>query len=159
MIATEGPKTLIVPTHPGVQYHFCRVGLPTYFLGHWDQFQYWRPRLDNVHDLFPVYEESQLDYGPEDFARMLDAGKPFHGGLRFPEDFDLAWLMFNWQFTLFRERRNILKLYRVAKVRELTHDEWAELLSRSASSYHTSRSASTPTLTARTRARTPPCSR
>jgi glycosyltransferase involved in cell wall biosynthesis len=130
MIATEGPKTLIVPTHPGVQYHFCRVGLPTYFLGHWDQFQYWRPRLDNVHDLFPVYEESQLDYGPEDFARMLDAGKPFHGGLRFPEDFDLAWLMFNWQFTLFRERRNILKLYRVAKVRELTHDEWAELLSR-----------------------------
>lgn len=115
-------KTLIVPTHPGVQYHFCRVGLPTYFLGHWDQFQYWRPKPSNVHNLLPTYEDAQLDYGPEDYARLLDS--------HVPKDLDLAWLMFNWQFTLFRERRDILKLYRVAKVRELTHAEWEELLSR-----------------------------
>jgi glycosyltransferase involved in cell wall biosynthesis len=119
-------KTLIVPTHPGVQYHFCRVGLPTYFLGNWDQFQYWRPRPDNVHDLLPAYEEAQLDYTPDDYARLLDARQ----GFRFPEDFDLAWLMFNWQFKLFRERRDIPKLYRVAKVRELEREEWDELLSR-----------------------------
>ena len=122
----SGPRTLIIPTHPGVQYHFCRVGLPTYFLGHWDQFQYWRPRPENVHNLLPAYEEAQLDYGPEDFARLLNSREHF----RFPEDFDLAWLMFNWQFKLFRERREIPKLYRVAKVRELEREEWGELLSR-----------------------------
>jgi hypothetical protein len=128
-------RTLIIPTHPGVQYHFCRVGLPTYFLGHWDQFQYWRPKPPNVHDLLPAYEEAQLDFGPADYARLLDRREPFWnsaGGppLRYPEDFDLAWLMFNWQFKLFRERREIKKLYRVAKVRELEPDEWTELLSR-----------------------------
>ena len=126
MTPPDGWKTLIVPTHPGVQYHFCRVGHPTYFLGHWDQFQYWRPRPDNVHNLLPAYEEAQLDYGPEDFARLLDAREHF----RFPEDFDLAWLMFNWQFKLFRHRREIPKLYRVAKVRELEREEWDELLAR-----------------------------
>ena len=123
-------KTLIVPTHPGVQYHFARVGLPTYFLGNWDQFQYWRPRLPNVHDLVATFDDAQLEWGPEDFARLLDQKEPLHGGMRFPEDFDLAWLMFNWQFTLFRERRSIPKLYRVSKVRELTEAEWGELLSR-----------------------------
>ena len=129
-------KTLIVPTHPGVQYHFCRVGLPIHFLGHWDQFQYWRPRPDNVHNLLPAYDEVQLEYGPSDYARLLDAREPFAGdspgraGLRFPDDFDLAWLMFNWQFKLFRERRSIPKLYRVAKVRELEREEWDTLLSR-----------------------------
>ncbi len=134
MTSPDGWKTLIVPTHPGVQYHFCRVGLPTYFLGHWDQFQYWRPRPSNVHDLLPAYDEAQLDFGPADYARLLDAREPFRGaapaGLRYPQDFDLAWLMFNWQFKLFRERREIPKLYRVAKVRELEPEEWRELLSR-----------------------------
>lgn len=119
-------KTLIVPTHPGVQYHFCRVGLPTYFLGHWDQFQYWRPKPPNVHDLLPAFEDAHLDYGPDDYARLLDRREHF----RFPEDFDLAWLMFNWQFKLFRERRDIPKLYRVAKVGELERHEWSELLGR-----------------------------
>lgn len=119
-------KTLIVPTHPGVQYHFCRVGLPTYFLGHWDQFQYWRPKPPNVHDLLPAFEDAHLDYGPDDYQRLLDRREHF----RFPEDFDLAWLMFNWQFKLFRERRDIPKLYRVAKVGELERHEWAELLGR-----------------------------
>jgi hypothetical protein len=129
-------RILIVPAHPGVQYHFCRVGFPTYFLGHWDQYQYWRPKPPNVHDLLPAYEESHLDYGPEDFARLLDRHEPFAPAgrrgepLRYPEGFDLAWLMFNWQFKLFRARREIPKLYRVAKVRELEHEEWVELLGR-----------------------------
>ncbi len=119
-------KTLIVPTHPGVQYHFCRVGLPTYFLGHWDQFQYWRPKPANVHNLLPAFEDSQLEYGPADFARLIDGREHF----KFPEDFDLAWLMFNWQVKLFWERRNIPKLYRVAKIYELERDDWAALLER-----------------------------
>src|SRR5436190_19478514 len=103
MLPTPAPRTrtLIVPTHPGVQYHFCRVGLPTYFLGHWDQFQYWRPMLPNVHNLLPAFEDAQLEYGPEDYARLLDRRQPFEGGARYPEGFDVAWLMFNWQFGLF----------------------------------------------------------
>ena len=44
--------------------------------------------------------------------------------------YDLAWLMFNWQFKLLRERRDIKKLYRVSKVAELDREEWDELLSR-----------------------------
>ncbi len=38
--------------------------------------------------------------------------------------------MFNWQYKLFRERREIKKLYRVSKVRELERPEWEEILSR-----------------------------
>jgi Glycosyl transferases group 1 len=121
--ATEW-KTLIVPTHPGVQYHFCRVGLPTYFLGNWAQFQYWRPQPANVHNLLPEFQEAHLDYGPDDFARLLARPEIY------PRDLDLAWLMFSWQFKLFRERRELPKLYRVAKVRELDREEWNELLSR-----------------------------
>jgi hypothetical protein len=116
---------LIIPTHPGVQYHFCRVGLPTHFLGHWDQFHYWRPKPDNVINVLPKYEDAHLDYGPDDYARLLD--DPAVG---FPERYDLAWLMFNWQYKLFRERREIKKLYRVSKVRELERHEWEEILSR-----------------------------
>jgi len=123
-------KTLIVPTHPGTQYHFCRVGLPTYFLGHWDQFQYWRPQLANVHNLLPAFEDAHLEYELADYARLLDRKEPFVGGMRFPDDFDLVWLMFTWQFQLFRERRSIRKLYHVAKIEELSPDEWKELLSR-----------------------------
>lgn len=126
MRPADGWKTLIIPTHPGVQYHFCRVGLPTYFLGHWDQFQYWRPKPDNVRNLLPAFEDAHLDYGPDDYARLLDSGEHF----AFPGEIDMAWLMFNWQFKLFRERRNIPKLYRVAKVGELERDDWAELLQR-----------------------------
>jgi len=126
MRPADGWKTLIIPTHPGVQYHFCRVGLPTYFLGHWDQFKYWRPQPANVHNLLPAFEDAHLDYEPHDYARLLDSGEHF----RFPGELDLAWLMFNWQFKLFRERRDIPKLYRVAKVGELERDDWAELLQR-----------------------------
>lgn len=119
------PNVLIVPTHPGVQYHFCRVGLPTHFLGHWDQFHYWRPKPDNVFNVLPKFEDAHLDFGPADYARLLD-----DPAVAFPERYDLAWLMFNWQFKLFRERRDIHKLYRVSKVAELEPHEWDELLSR-----------------------------
>jgi len=118
------PKVLILPTHPGVQYHFTRVGLPTYFLGHWDQFKYWRPQEPNVHNVLPVFEDAQLDYGPADFARLLDSPE-----VGWPERYDLAWLMFNWQVKLFLDRPG-KKLYRVAKVAELEPHEWDELLAR-----------------------------
>ncbi len=118
-------KLLIVPTHPGVQYHFCRVGLPTYFLGHWDQFHYWRPQLPNVHNVLDEFEDAHLEYGPDDYAALLDDPK-----VGFPEGYDMAWLMFNWQIKLFRERRDIPKLFRVAKVAELDRSEWDELLGR-----------------------------
>jgi len=118
-------ETLIIPTHPGVQYHFCRVGLPVHFLGHWDQFHYWRPQPKNVTNVLPRFEDDQLELEPADYARLLD--DPATG---FPDRYDLAWLMFNWQFKLMRERREIKKLYRVSKVRELDEAEWHELLSR-----------------------------
>ncbi len=119
------PQILMIPTHPGVQYHFCRVGLPVWFLGHWDQFHYWRPKPDNVRNVFPAYDDAHLELGPADYARLLD--DPAVG---FPERYDLAWLMFNWQFKLMRERRDLKKLYRVSKVQELDPAEWDELLSR-----------------------------
>ncbi len=120
------PHVLIVPTHPGVQYHFCRSGLPISFLGHWDQFQYWRPRPANVRDVLPAFEDAQLDYGPDDYARLLDD----HALVGWPERYDVAWLMFNWQWKLFRDRPG-KKLYRVCKHAELDEREWADLFSRS----------------------------
>jgi len=119
------PQILMIPTHPGVQYHFCRVGLPVWFLGHWDQFHYWRPQPSNVHNVLPRFEDAHLELGPADYARLLD--DPAVG---YPERYDLAWLMFNWQWKLFRDRRGEKKLYRVSKVEELEPHEWDELLSR-----------------------------
>ncbi len=124
------PRVLIVPTHPGVQYHFCRSGLPIHFFGHWDQFQYWRPKPPNVVNVFPRFEDAHLDYGPKDYARLLD-----DPAIGWPADvandrYDVAWLMFNWQYKLFRGRRAGKKLYRVSKVRELEPEEWDEILSR-----------------------------
>lgn len=119
------PQILMIPTHPGVQYHFCRVGLPVHFLGHWDQFHDWRPQPENVQNVLPKFEDAHLDFEPADYARLLDDPQ-----VGFPGRYDLAWLMFNWQFKLLRERRDIKKLYRVSKVRELDRGEWDELLSR-----------------------------
>ena len=118
------PRILILPTHPGVQYHFCRVGLPIHFLGNWDQFQYWRPQPDNVVNVLPAFEDAQLEWGPEDYGRLLD--DPAVG---WPDRYELAWLMFSWQVKLFWERPG-QKLYRVAKVAELERDQWAALLER-----------------------------
>lgn len=126
----SGPSLLMIPTHPGVQYHFTRVGLPIHFLGHWDQFRYWRPQEPNVVNVLPRFDEAQLDWGPAEFAALLD-GRPVAGapeGLRLPR-WDIAWLMFNWQVKLFRDRPG-KKLYRVAKVAELEEPEWDALLSR-----------------------------
>lgn len=125
----SAPRLLMIPTHPGVQYHFTRVGLPTYFLGHWDQFQYWRPKEPNVVNLLPRFEEEQLGWEAPDFAALLDGRMPGQPAIGWPERFDLAWLMFNWQVKLFLDRPG-KKLYRVAKVEELTEPEWDALLSR-----------------------------
>lgn len=126
-------KLLMVPTHPGVQYHFTRVGLPTYFLGHWDQFKYWRPQEPNVVNLLPRFEEAQLEWGPAELAALLDGALPGYEAIGeaigWPERFDCAWLMFNWQWKLFRERPG-KKIYRVAKVAELDDREWDEMLGR-----------------------------
>ncbi len=117
-------KILIVPTHPGVQYHFCRVGVPIHFLGCWEQFKYWRPKPDNVVNVLPSFDEAHLEYGPEDYARLLD-----DPNIGWPDRYDSAWLMFNWQVKLFWERPG-KKLFRVAKVAELERDQWARLLDR-----------------------------
>ncbi len=119
------PNVLILPTHPGVQYHFCRSGLPIHFLGHWDQFHWWRPKPENVVNVLPAFDDAHMSFGPADFARLLD--DPL---VDYPARYDLVWLMFNWQFKLFRERRERQKLYRVAKVAELEPHEWDELLGR-----------------------------
>jgi glycosyltransferase involved in cell wall biosynthesis len=119
------PRVLIVPTHPGVQYHFCRVGVPTYFLGHWDQFKYWRPQPANVHNVLSRFEDAQLEYGPADYARLLDDREL----VGWPERYETAWLMFNWQVKLFWDRPG-KKLYRVSKIAELDEDLWARLLAR-----------------------------
>ncbi|MDQ3033558.1 MAG: glycosyltransferase [Myxococcota bacterium] len=122
-------KLLMIPTHPGVQYHFTRVGLPTYFLGHWDQFGYWRPQEPNVVNVLPAFEDAQLEWGPAEYAKLLDGTLEGQPQVGWPERYDLAWLMFNWQFKLFRDRPG-KKLYRVAKVAELEPEEWDELLGR-----------------------------
>jgi len=123
---SEDPNVLIIPTHPGVQYHFCRVGLPTHFLGHWDQFHYWRPQPSNVHNVLPTFEDAHLEWGPADYARLLD-----DPAVDFPARYDLVWLMFNWQYKLFRDRHDdIPKLYRVCKIAELETPEWEDLLGR-----------------------------
>lgn len=122
-------KLLMIPTHPGVQYHFTRVGLPTYFLGHWDQFRYWRPQEPNVHNVLPRFEDEQLEWGPREYAQLLDGTMDGGAPIGWPERYDLAWLMFNWQYKLFRDRPG-RKLYRVAKVAELEPHEWDEILGR-----------------------------
>jgi len=124
-------NVLIIPTHPGVQYHFCRTGLPISFLGHWDQFKYWRPQPENVTNVLPSFEDAHLDYGPDDYARLLDSdefGWPAHYE-RDAQSPPIAWLMFNWQWKLFANRPGKV-LYRVCKNAELESHEWDELLAR-----------------------------
>lgn len=124
------PRVLIIPTHPGVQYHFCRSDLPIYFFGHWDQFKYWRPQPSNVHNVFESFDDAQLDYGPQEYAELLDDERIGWPANAANERYDIAWLMFNWQYKLFRERPAGKKLYRVSKVAELEPTEWDEILAR-----------------------------
>ncbi len=123
---TDRPRILVVPAHPGIQYHFCRTGLPIYFLGNWDQFRYWRPRLPNVTDLLPSFQDEHLRFGPDEYSKVLQ--DITHG--RPSEAFDLAWLHFPWQFKMFRGMTELPKVYCAAKWNELTETEWREVLSR-----------------------------
>lgn len=115
---------LIVPMHPGIQYHFCRCGLQVRLLGHWDQFRYWRPRPPNVTNLFARFAETQLNYGPKEYlAALAEIDLPGRSWNR-------VWLHFPWQFKMFRDERRLPKLYFVAKEDELSEVEWAEILER-----------------------------
>jgi glycosyltransferase involved in cell wall biosynthesis len=121
-----GPRTLMVPAHPGIQYHFCRTGLPIFFLGNWDQFMYWRPRPENVHDLLPEFHPRHLSFGQDEYRGLLTeltGGRP-------DAAFDLAWLHFPWQFKMFRDMEGLPKVYCAAKWDELSEAEWQEILDR-----------------------------
>lgn len=124
MSATAGPDVLVVPMHPGIQYHFARVGLPVAILGNWDQFKYWRPKPDNVRNLIADYRPAQLGYTPADYRRLLDGLGDDMAGC------DLAWLHFPWQVKLFADDRRFPKIYFAAKEDELAFDDWARLLDR-----------------------------
>lgn len=117
-------RILMVPMHPGHQYHFCRVGLPIYFLGNWNQFQYWRPRPQNVFDLLPNYDPAQVNLGPKEYGEILDRmGSPLKA------EFDLAWLIFGWQYELFRTK-DIPIIYHATKTDEVKDSVWAEMIER-----------------------------
>jgi glycosyltransferase involved in cell wall biosynthesis len=119
------PRILLVPMHPGIQYHFARVGLPTSILGHWDQFQYWRPKPSNVFNLISQYAPQHLTFGLSDYRRLLDEIPSY------PELFDVAWLHFPWQLKLFWNDPIGRKIYFAAKEDELSVEEWGRLLGRS----------------------------
>jgi hypothetical protein len=121
------PRVLTVPMHPGIQYHFARVGFPTFFLGNWDQFKYWRPKPQNVINLLPQYSAEQLKFGPKEYRKLLQQQiLP-----RYPNEFHCAWLHFPWQMKLFRDDPHPPKIYFVAKEDELSDTEWSALLERS----------------------------
>ena len=120
----ESPRVLLVPMHPGLQYHFCRVGLPTYLLGHWDQFKYWRPQPPNIRNLLPRFEDLHLSFGPDDYRRLLDEMDADDGR------FDVAWLHFPWQAKLFLDCKGPPRIYFAAKEDELSLPEWEQILDR-----------------------------
>lgn len=123
---TDGrdPRVLMAPMHPGIQYHFARVGLPTYILGNWRQFQYWRPKPPNVVDLLAEYKPEQLSYGPDDYRRLLSELDGY------PAGFELAWMHFPWQLKLFWGERRLPKVYLAAKEDELSEATWNDVLHR-----------------------------
>lgn len=120
------PRILMVPTHPGIQFHFARVGLPTYFLGNWDQFQYWRPKPANVINLLPDYAPEQLEFVSADYRNLLTR----QTSPKYPDAFHCAWLHFPWQMKLFQEDLHPAKIYFAAKEDELSETEWGVLLER-----------------------------
>ncbi|WP_223631921.1 glycosyltransferase [Rhodobacter sp. TJ_12] len=117
-------NVLVVPMHPGIQYHFCRCGLDVSLLGHWDQFRYWRPRPPNVTNLFDHYDDGQLKLDAGGYRAALAAIAPK------ARAWNRAWLHFPWQFKLFREDHSLPKLFFAAKEDELSEAEWDEVLSR-----------------------------
>jgi hypothetical protein len=125
MMRAADPRVLLVPMHPGMQYHFARVGLPTYLLGNWDQFQYWRPRPSNVVDLIQNFHPRQLAFRTEDYRQLLD------GMGSYPEGFDIVWLHFPWQVKMFWDDPHPRKVYFAAKRDELSEGAWEALLGRS----------------------------
>jgi hypothetical protein len=124
MTGAANPEVLVVPMHPGIQYHFARVGLPTAILGHWDQFQCWRPQPANVRNLLPRYEPEHLRYGIEDYNRLLRGLGNSWGGC------NLAWLHFPWQVKLYWGDLEHPKIYLAAKEDELAPGAWGQLLER-----------------------------
>ncbi|MBN2495920.1 MAG: glycosyltransferase family 4 protein [Deltaproteobacteria bacterium] len=119
-------RIIYVPGHPAMQYHIARTGHDFFILAHWDQFACWRPRPANVHSLLPAFEPAHLDYGVADFQRLLAGGKAFG----FPEDYDLAWSMWNEQYKVFAPFSGIRKVHRVAKYAELEPADYDRILSQ-----------------------------
>lgn len=124
-------RILLIPTHPGHQYHFARTGLPIGFLGHWDQFRWWRPQPPNVINLEPRYLPEHLARSPDDYARILQDGLPHAGGRRdIVAEHDIAWLIFRWQLEMALPT-GLHKLYQICKEHEIHCNEWPGLLDRS----------------------------
>ena len=126
-VALARYKIIYAPGHPAMQYHIARTGHDFHILANWEQFQYWRPRPPNVTNLFEAYEDAHLDLTPGDYRRMLaDPDNPFG----FPDEYDLAWSMWNEQFKIFEGFRSLPKVHRVAKFAELEDHHYRDVFSR-----------------------------
>ena len=124
VIAGQPRRVLLLPTHQGHQYHFARTGLPIGFLGHWDQFAYWRPKPPNVINLESRYESGHLKRTPEDYAWILKHGLSINGtATNLIAEHDIAWLIFRWQLEVTLPTE-LHKLYQVCKAEEIYEDEW-----------------------------------
>jgi len=119
-------RIIYAPGHPAMQYHITRTGHDFSILANWDQFAYWRPKPDNVTSLFPEFLEEQMDFGVDDYHRLLAPANAFG----FPESFDLSWSMWNDQFKIFRPNRGLKKVHRVHKFAELDLKDYDEIFSR-----------------------------
>lgn len=122
---SAGPAVLMVPMHPGIQYHFARCGLPIYLLGHWDQFKYWRPKPTNIINIRRRYSPRHLGYGVDQYARLVArlTGRA--------DEIGAIWMHFPWQLKLFWNDTAVPKIYFVAKEDELSVETWSALLDRS----------------------------
>lgn len=118
-------RIIYAPGHPAMQYHIAQTGHDFSILANWEQFAGWRPRPCNVTSLFPAFDDAHLALGVDDFRRMLAEGR-----FGFPGDFDMAWSMWNEQYKIFRDFREIPKVHRVAKFTELDPKDYEDVLSR-----------------------------
>jgi glycosyltransferase involved in cell wall biosynthesis len=106
-----------------MQYHIAQTGHDFHILANWDQFANWRPAPSNVTSLFPEFEDAHMELGVADFQQMLREGR--YG---FPQDYDLAWSMWNEQFKIFAPFPDIKKVHRVAKFAELELSDYDRIL-------------------------------